>query len=189
MAISGDNFQPTGRDYDTSYYFSLYNHVWGWATWRRAWEHYDGQIPEWKSLRGTGWLKGWLGTEQEARYWRGIFDRVAQEEIDTWDYPWTFACWKAHGLTVLPAVNLVSNIGFDERGTHTSSEDSNAARLSTEPLTFPLQHPSAMVRDYGADRLTSKHHFEISSSNPPRWRQLASSYVPRSVKRVLRSVF
>lgn len=189
MAISGDNFQPSGRDCDASYYFSVYNHVWGWATWRRAWEHYDGQIPEWESLRDTDWLKGWLGTEEEDEYWRWIFDRVARGEVDSWAYPWTFACWKAHGLTALPAVNLVSNIGFDERGTHTSSEDSNAARLSTEPLTFPLQHPSAMVRDYGADRFTSKHHFEISGSNPPRWRQLASSYVPRSVKRVLRSVF
>ena len=33
--ISGDNFQTKPRRDDRSYYFSMFNHVWGWASWRR----------------------------------------------------------------------------------------------------------------------------------------------------------
>jgi hypothetical protein len=183
MTISGDNFQPAERTYDASYYFSVYNHVWGWATWRRAWQHYEGNIPAWDSLKGTGWLEGWLGTEEEARYWESIFDRVAREEIDSWAYPWTFSCWREHGLTILPATNLVSNIGFDERSTHTASEESDAARLPVDPLSFPLRHPSGMVRDYEADRFTSEHHFGISDSKLSRWRQLVSKIYPDLLNR------
>ena len=36
MMISGNNFQPSRRS-DASYYFSRWTHIWGWATWKRAW--------------------------------------------------------------------------------------------------------------------------------------------------------
>src|SRR3954453_1153033 len=41
MMISGDNFQGGRRRTPDSYYFSRYVHSWGWATWRRAWQHFD----------------------------------------------------------------------------------------------------------------------------------------------------
>ena len=47
FAITGDNFQK-GRQYgNASYYFSKYVHVWGWATWRRAWKYYDNDLSFW----------------------------------------------------------------------------------------------------------------------------------------------
>ena len=51
LVITGDNFQNGIVRGDGSYYFSKYNHCWGWATWKRAWKLYDGNIefwPEWK---------------------------------------------------------------------------------------------------------------------------------------------
>ena len=44
--ISGNNFQGNTRRGDYSYYFSRYAHVWGWATWRRAWLNYNFEIGE-----------------------------------------------------------------------------------------------------------------------------------------------
>ena len=40
FAISGANFQDK-KIGKASYFFSKYLYVWGWATWRRAWENYD----------------------------------------------------------------------------------------------------------------------------------------------------
>jgi len=159
MTISGNNFQPDSRSYRHSYYFSAYMHCWGWATWRGAWEQYDGDIPSWDWLRKTEWLEGWLGSEAEAEYWKVIFDRVRQNQIDSWAYPWTFTCWRGHRLNVLPAVNLVSNIGFGQEGTHTRSDDSDLASLPVEPLSFPIKHPDTMVRNFVADRFTSINNF------------------------------
>ena len=39
--ITGNNFQDGKIRGDGSYYFSGYNHIWGWATWKRVWRIYD----------------------------------------------------------------------------------------------------------------------------------------------------
>lgn len=187
MAISGDNFQPNSKDYDASYYFSAYPHCWGWATWSRAWDWYDGEISEWKRLKNTGWLEGWLGSSPSAEYWADIFDRVANEGVDSWAYPWTFSCWAQHGLTILPAVNLVSNIGFDDRSTHTKQADSGAAHLPTNSLRTPLTHPSCIVRDYSADRHTLENHFGVSNAST-KWSDSVRSFLPRQMRAVIRSL-
>ena len=44
--ISGNNFQPSDRTYDASYYFSKYSHIWGWASWRRFWQHYERDLKQ-----------------------------------------------------------------------------------------------------------------------------------------------
>jgi hypothetical protein len=156
MAISGDNFQPPGFDPGASYYFSIYNHCWGWASWRRAWRHYDGEIKQWPSLRGSGWLEGWLGSKPAAEYWRRIFDRVHANQVDSWAYPWTFSCWSQHGLTILPAVNLVTNIGFDDRATHTVSDQNGLSKRPTKRLRLPLMHPDSLTVNYSADESTKR---------------------------------
>ena len=112
--IGGVNFQRGRRRTDYSYYFSRYAHIWGWASWRRAWRHYDVALKAWPLIRNGSWLGDMLGNPKEVRYWQDIFQAVFDEKIDTWDYQWLFASWLQNALTVLPSVNLVSNIGFGE---------------------------------------------------------------------------
>lgn len=156
--ISGDNFQPTGREYDYSYYYSQCVHVWGWATWRRAWIHYDASMSLWPAARSAGLLDHVLGNRRIARTWCRRFDAVYEGRIDTWDYQWVFACWMRHALTVLPGVNLVSNIGFGADATHTVV-DGPLAERDTQSIRFPMRHPPFMVRDTVADRYTDRHVF------------------------------
>jgi hypothetical protein len=44
MTRSGNNFQFGRKRTEYSYYFSRYTLIWGWATWRRAWQHYDAEM-------------------------------------------------------------------------------------------------------------------------------------------------
>jgi len=37
----------------------------------------------------------------------------------SWEYIWPYCCFMNHGLTCLPTVNHVENIGFDAAVTHT----------------------------------------------------------------------
>jgi hypothetical protein len=174
MAISGDNFQQGRRRTPCSYYFSQYNHIWGWATWRRAWKYYDGDMEHWPSLRDTSWLQDILGDERVARYWHCIFDRAYAGEINSWDYPWTYSCWAQNGLTILPEVNLVSNIGFDERATHTRAASPDVADLPTLAMEFPLCHPPLVVRHWEADLFTFEAVLQPTPTRQPfLWRQLA----------------
>jgi hypothetical protein len=157
MMISGDNFQFGHRRTGQSYYFSRYTHIWGWASWRRAWQHYDVDMKLWPAIRDGGWLRDLLDDSASVRHWMKIFDRVYRGEINTWDYQWTFACWLQSGLAIMPSMNLVSNIGFHAGATHTAA-DSPFSGMGTEPMQFPLDHPAFMVRDRLADDFTQRTH-------------------------------
>jgi hypothetical protein len=152
MAISGDNFQKGATRTDASYYFSKYPHCWGWATWRRAWKHFDLNIPQWPKFRDSGGLEAYTENEREHKFWTHTFDLVHKKQIDSWALPWTLSCWLQHGLTVLPSVNLVSNIGFDTDGTHTL-RSSPFASLPTAAIDV-VTHPSEVYRH--ADRFTDE---------------------------------
>ncbi|MGA1621013.1 MAG: hypothetical protein ACO35D_06080, partial [Aquiluna sp.] len=81
MMISGNNFQFGHNPIQESYYFSHYGHVWGWATWRRAWQKYDDVMGQWPPLRDTNWLQQRLGNIQAAAYWSHIFEGVYNGSI------------------------------------------------------------------------------------------------------------
>lgn len=187
MTIGANNFQPPDQQYDGSYYYSGYMHCWGWATWRRAWSAYDGHISVWTNLRKTDWLKGWLGGEREAEHWTKIFDRVYRNEVDSWAYPWTFACWREHGLNILPSVNLVSNIGFGEDSTHTTNPDADVANMEVGKLSLPLTHPTHVTRHYEADRYTSRQHFGIGDLDRS-WISRVRHSIPEELKAPLRPI-
>ena len=153
--IGGTNVQFGLRHSDSSYYFSRYPHIWGWASWRRAWDNYDIQMQDWQLLRRGTWLRNWLNSRTQATYWRMCFDRVAAGEIDTWDYQWVFSCWRKGMLAITPSVNLVANIGFRPDATHTTAE-SVFADMPVQEISFPLTHPGRFEVTPTADAVTAR---------------------------------
>ncbi len=172
FTVSGNNFQFGLQRTNHSYYFSRYNHCWGWATWRRAWNLYDIEMQQWPEVRDNHWLNDWLDDPLEVRYWSRKFQSVYENRIDTWDFRWTFACWIQSGLSILPNVNLVSNIGFDDGGTHNRYSKNPYANIPTEALSFPLRHPPFVIRDRQADRFTQANQFGLIARGQRKIRQL-----------------
>jgi hypothetical protein len=155
--ISGNNFQNGQWRGVGSYYFSRYNHCWGWASWRRCWQHYDAELGQWPTLRDSGMLETIFEDSAERQYWSRIWQRLVDEgKPDTWDYRWTFTCLVNGGLTALPNRNLVSNVGFGEDATHTTGE---AEPIAADRGLGALKHPSFLLRDAAADRYSFDHHF------------------------------
>lgn len=150
MVISGNNFQDGQQRTPYSYYFSKYNHCWGWATWRRAWKYWEFNPEKWKEFRDAGLMKFICDTSYEENYWTAIFNTLFLEgKPNTWDYAWTFACWSQGGLTALPHVNLVSNIGFGDAATHTQGK-TKFANIATEDMG-QIYHPPFIIRHKEAD--------------------------------------
>lgn len=168
MAISGDRFTP--MSIDASYAFSRFPHCSGWATWRRAWRLYDGAMADWPRLRETRWLLDIFRDRRAARHWRGVFDAVYAGQVNSWAYRWTYSCWRHHGLTALPAVNLIENIGFGPDSTHTSNPDSPTANLPAGELAFPLRHPPALAPDERSDARTQRLLFDPNLRAKLAWR-------------------
>ncbi|MCP2500538.1 MAG: glycosyltransferase family 2 protein [Deltaproteobacteria bacterium] len=157
--IGGANFQFGKKRTPYSYYFSVFNHIWGWATWRRVWRSYDLDMTRWPEIRDSKWLRDFSTDTSGMEFWYRYFQKAYQGEIDTWDYQWAFSCWLQRRLTVLPNINLVSNIGFLQDATHTKSSRSRLGNIPTEPLQFPLIHPPYIARNVEADTFTDKNMF------------------------------
>ena len=82
---------------------------------------------------------------------------MKQEKIDTWDYQWTFTLWSQNQFTILPNVNLISNIGFGVDATHTTS-DSEFSKLISYDLVLK-NHPLHVEINKEADKFTAKLMF------------------------------
>lgn len=169
FAISGSNFQPdqfTGG----SFYFSKYPHIWGWATWRRVWTLYDVSLRDWPQTKTL--IRQHLNNRAAFDTFSVLFDRCRARMVDTWDYQFCYACFLNRGLTVIPGRNLVKNIGFDARATHTTHTADSRSDLETFPMDFPLIFPGDVLANESADAYTVSSQFAVSSRLLPRMKNL-----------------
>ncbi len=162
MLISGNNFQNGKKHGDASYYFSRYNHIWGWASWRRVWQNYDVDMKSFPEKKKDDFLKSIFPKSKARKYWLNRFERAYRGEINTWDYQWTYTIFSHNGISILPNVNLISNIGFGNQSTHTAKLNNKMANLPTTHLTFPLIHPNTIEINNEADDYTFKTIFSPS---------------------------
>lgn len=156
MHITGDNFGYKPKNTEVSYYFTRYIHVWGWATWRRAWKQFDIEMKAWSDPVTKEAILLTFKTKKERDYWSNLWDKVVSNEIDTWDYSWFFACLLQNGLSIMPTQNLVTNIGFGEASTNTKEAGNHAATHNRGKMRFPILHPKNVVQDTDADQYTSR---------------------------------
>lgn len=158
-AIAGSNYLPPERSMASSYRLSRYHHSWGWATWRRAWQHYDhtGSLLV-RLLENETWNElGFSRTEQT--YWSKNIRAAYAGLHDSWDYPWIWSMWNAGMGTIHPQVNLTHNTGFDQRATHTHGTAPSSANPAVQSMSFPLSHPSSLRMEPILDQLIFRNHY------------------------------
>ena len=114
-----------------TYFYSKFMNMWGWGTWRRTAKEVDYSLSFLKKEGKTrkvlynrlkygffdydyNWINFW-----EAK----VHEIWEKRDIDFWDYHWILNQLYFEKLSIIPAVNLVKNIGFDSNATHTLSPD------------------------------------------------------------------
>jgi hypothetical protein len=157
MHITGVNDQDGVRRGKAAYYFSTMNHVWGWATWRRAWNRYSVDMPGYPAFLESSAVADALPQRAMRRYWLKRFDLVHQKIWDTWDVQWQYAMMINHGLAATPNENLVSNIGFSLDATHTIDGFSSLANRPVKSIAT-VTHPEFMIPDRAADWYTFRKY-------------------------------
>jgi hypothetical protein len=154
--VSGSQLLPDPPE-TASYHFSRYVHIWGWATWRRAWQLFDVDLTDWHATpkaERAGRLRRMFDTDDERRYWGWAWDH--SDEIDNWDHQWAFTCLSRGLLAANPNRNLISNIGFGEEATNATADPYELAGRPLEGLSFPLDHPPEVRPDLAADTSASR---------------------------------
>ncbi len=143
MHISGENpLDDTIKD--DSYYFSTIPHIWGWASWRRAWNLYNVEFQDFEKFITQNAISNVFDSKEAQKYWNKTFTRVYEGKINTWDYQWTYALFVNNALSVVPNKNLVSNIGFGHQNACHTAENALCANRKTYEIE-KIKHPDFIV--------------------------------------------
>ena len=146
MHIGGTSYQMGIPRGEGSYYFSRYAHIWGWASWRRAWAHYDFTLEKYRKA----------SRKKLNRRFLSDLENVYEQRIDTWDIQWFMSVWFCKGYTIIPQTNLVRNIGYGKDATHTLSIPAWFRKMIYGSIPS-MAHPGEIRIDEDADALTTAH--------------------------------
>ena len=160
--IGGNSYNPYKMKAD--HYFSAYPHIWGWATWRRAWNNYRYQLDDIDHEIFFANVRQLFLTNSEKKFWTDFYcDYFKISNKTTWDYQWTCRMWYNKGLAILPKVNLITNIGFVEGATHTIDKNSWLGHLTANEIEIP-KRKEPIRQNKKADLFTSRKMFYIRST-------------------------
>ncbi len=175
----------------SSYAFSAWASVWGWATWADRWRRHRERFP--RTHLGSGGDaplrtapvelgRAGLVTSSGRRH---FLEAAVSGDVVThgWDKHWWLTIMSEGGVCVTPSHSLVENIGFGEGATHTvgAGVDYGVAR----PMAFPLVHPPDVVIDAAIERELELILNRVGGRAARVTRRLVRS---RRIRRVLRSV-
>lgn len=150
MLISGYNAQEHWKVDNEDYFFSNFGGIWGWASWHRAWQHFDVEMKDLDRLQKKKTLRHLLG-KKLGKTREKQFENVVVKQIDTWAYPWALARHKNSGMAVVPVKSLVQNIGFGDDATHTTGIPKSP--VMHHEIEFPLKENRIIVADADYDVL------------------------------------
>jgi hypothetical protein len=121
MQIAGHMFSA---DLESNYdaLFLPFISSWGWATWRRAWQHYDPTAAGYRILCNDSKLRDKFDLGGAYQYFRML---QAQQEgkINSWAVRWYLSVFMHDGLALYPRRTLVQNLGFDGSGVNCAARD------------------------------------------------------------------
>jgi hypothetical protein len=153
--IAGDNKGVPRRMFgDTSYAFSTWASVWGWATWADRWHAHRALFPRQHEnaaarvgqdprtadavrTRPAVPAPGSLATQAADRHFRQVSTET-NGDLRGWDHHWWVTIMSESGLSATPAVNAVENDGYGPDATHThTSRTPDPAHAIPMPLVHP----------------------------------------------------
>lgn len=160
--ISGGNYQNNEKRGDGSYYFSSLTHVWGWASWKRVWCEYDINMTSFSKFRKTNYLSNMPSHGPYDYYWQHYFAISSNPHTNGWDFQYAYLNLINNRLSIIPNVNLVSNIGCADNATHLLEDHPFSAIPLYEVET--MEHPSFVIPDIEADLTSQAMELKLSRS-------------------------
>lgn len=116
MQISGHMFD-VDIEAETDAIFLPFISSWGWATWRRAWNHFDLNSSVPKILVKDNAIRYRFNLDGAYDYFR-MLEAQMKGRIDSWAIIWYLNVFFESGIVLYPVKSFIQNIGFDGSGSH-----------------------------------------------------------------------
>lgn len=145
--VAGFNTDEVTPDVPYDYFFTSAFSIWGWASWRRVVDKWDGTY----SFMRDDFNRRQLASLVKARGYRGDFMRMCTDHAAAGKPFFESVFWSSmlmnNGLAVMPTRNMVSNVGATADSTHYAALQTmprGLRRIFTmgrHDVAFPLKHP------------------------------------------------
>jgi hypothetical protein len=153
--ITGLNYDEVTPDMPYDYFFTTTFSINGWASWRRVVDLWDDE--KYSFLDDTYDMHQLEELIKERKYQKD-FIRFCEyhRSLGKAYYETIFhaSMFFNSGMSIIPRVNMISNVGATEEGTHYSGTNdtmpSGLRRIFTMPcheLQFPLRHPKYVIEN------------------------------------------
>jgi hypothetical protein len=111
---------------------------WGWATWDRAWKHFDLSMSGFVKLKTNRWLRWKFNLDGSYPYYR-MLKRQAKGQADSWAIRWYASVFLQDGYVLFPKHSLVQHEGYDDTATHATRRDQASVKevAIDQVLNFP----------------------------------------------------
>lgn len=129
---------------------------WGWATWERAWQHFEPNIDV-LLAQFDAKKKADFSIDHKMNFWKQMQD-FKKGKINSWAIRWYASIFLKGGLTLNPAQSLVNNIGNDGTGIHSGISEIYNVIINPKPITeFPTEIKEneaaySLIKDFLANR-------------------------------------
>ena len=156
--IAGYNKLQKWNDKKLDYFYSFLGGIWGWATWKRAWIHYDFEMSSLDKFVSNNGFVNQMGFDLGMRRQKQLIEAkhaIKNKSLDTWDYQWAFSRHAQNGLSCIPSQSLIRNIGFNDDATHTKQRIDIVVENN---LNFPLRDNINISPDLEFDALLLPSH-------------------------------
>ena len=161
--VSGNNFLWGSKVSHDSYFFTPDTRIWGWATWARVWKDFSQNGLT--KTRSHDEVASLIARVPASTRRQALRFTQKMGSHNSWAFPFLLHSLECGLVHAAPKTNLVQNVGFGGRSTHTSFE-SFTADPPVEPLHFPLSHPSGVAVPEKLGAIESRAHRRRQLSFP-----------------------
>jgi hypothetical protein len=130
MQISGHMFAASLATADDAIFLPFIT-SWGWATWARAWRHYDPLALQYPRLLEDPALRKRFDLDGHYPYFR-MLQAQQHGKINSWAIRWYLSVFFRNGLALYPKKSLVRNLGFDGSGVNCAVSDFAQSELDPD---------------------------------------------------------
>lgn len=122
-----------------SYFFSSASYTLGWATWADRWSKYQYDFNVYSDKKIEDMIANVTTNKKRKKDLYRISQYLKVIGDDVWDYQWQMQVTFNRGMGILPAKNMVCNIGWE--GIHCESKKKHPMLGLKIYDVYPLVHP------------------------------------------------
>ena len=152
--IAGFNEDEITPDCEDSYFFTSIFAIWGWASWKRVIDQWEGDYAFLKRKESMQHLESIV----RQRQYRKDFIPMCREHHASGKEYYESIFWASmllnNQLAIMPCRNMVNNLGLSDDSTHFSGSMKTTPKayrriftMQRHEMVFPLRHPHDIIEN------------------------------------------